>query len=113
MAVIYNLEFTRIDSELSIYINGRLRAAKFADPHLKINAKYQFYIERGEPINLSIVFYNGKSSNKSNAKHWEQERVAFTLYKSGDKRPMAKIHDYWEKQEGNEVNVKEYAYRLV
>jgi len=113
MAAIYNLEFTRVDSELSIYINGRLRATKFADPDLKINAKYQFYVERGEPIDLSIVLYNGTSIIKSNSKHWEQPRVAFTLYRSGDKRPIAMVHDYWEKQEETEANVKEYSYRLV
>ena len=113
MAAIYNLEFTRVDSELSIYINGRLRATKFADPDLKINAKYQFYVERGEPINLSIVLYNGGSNIKSNSKHWEQDRVAFTLYKSGDKRPVAMVHEYWENQEKSGANVKEYSYMLV
>ena len=111
MAAIYNLEFTRVDTELSIYINGRLRATKFVDHHLKINSKYQFYVESGEPVHLTIVLFSISSDN-SPFKPWEQARVAFTLYKTGAKRPIAMVHDNWTETDGKQVNVKEYSYLL-
>ena len=111
MAAIYNLEFTRVDTELSIYINGRLRATKFVDPHLTINSKYQFYVESGQPVHLTIVLYSISSENAP-SKPWDQARVAFTLYRTGAKRPLAMVHDNWVEKDGKHVNVKEYTYLL-
>ena len=112
MAAIYNLEFTRVDTELSIYINGRLRATKFLDANLKINSRYQFYVETGEPVQLTIVAYSILREDPL-SKPWDRARVAFTLHKTGTKRPIAMVHDNLEqKPDGKKVNVKEYSYVL-
>ncbi len=110
MAAIYNLEFTRIDNEVSIYINGRLRASNFAYDHPKMNVKYQFYVEKLYPVDLTIVFYYGQKKRQPTQKHWQQSRISFTLHKSGSKRPIAMIHDFWDL---SEASVREYSYHLT
>lgn len=112
MAAIYNLEFTRIDNEVSIYINGNLRATNFAHDDPKINAKYQFYVEKSQPAELTIVFYYGQKRSSSPPKPWNQARMAFTLHKSGSRRPIAIVHDYWDQGNDPQVKVREYSYTL-
>lgn len=112
MAAIYNLEFTRIDNEVSIYINGKLRAINFAYEDLSINARYQFYVEKDKPLELTIVFYYGQPKPTKDVKPWNQARRAFTLHKSGAKRPVANIHEYWEPLDSPKQVVKEYTYQL-
>jgi len=110
MAAIYNLEFTRIDNEVSIYINGRLRASNFAYDNPKMNVKYQFYVEKLYPVDLTIVFYYGQKKPQPTQKHWQQSRISFTLHKSGSKRPIAMVHDFWDL---SEATVREYSYHLT
>lgn len=112
LAAIYNLEFTRIDNEVSIYINGKLRATNFAYEDLSINARYQFYVEKGKPLELTIVFYYGQKKPSGDVKPWNQARRSFTLHKSGSKRPVASIHDYWGEMETPQHKVMEYTYQL-
>ena len=113
MAAIFNLEFTRIDNEVNIYINGRLRASNFAHDQPKINVRYQFYVEKLFPTELTIVFYYGQKKPTKIDKPWKQARMAFTLHKSGSKRPMAIVHDYWDLEQKPFIPVREFNYQLV
>ncbi len=112
MAAIYNLEFTRIDNEVSIYINGRLRATNFVHEDPKINVKFQFYVEKSQPAELTVVFYYGQRKPKTSKKPWNQARMAFTLHKSGSRRPIAIVHDYWDDNPDSKEVVKDYSYTL-
>jgi|GEM_PF-6743625 len=112
MAAIYNLEFNRIDHEVSIYINGRLRTSNFAHEDLKLNARFQFYVEKSKPTELTIVFYYGQKKTQTPQKPWDQSRISFTLHKSGSRRPVAVVHDFWEQASSSETSVKEYSYLL-
>ncbi len=112
MAAIYNLEFNRIDHEVSIYINGRLRTSNFAHDDLKLNAKFQFYVEKSKPTELTIVFYCAQKPNRAAQKPWDQSRISFTLHKSGSRRPVAVVHDFWGDEETEGSSVKEYSYTL-
>ena len=110
MAAIYNLEFTSADMEMSIYVNGKLRATKFADHGLRVNSKYQFYVEKGQPVHLTIVLLAHHKVLLGNCQ--DNFRVSFTLHRIGAKRPVAMIHDSWKLKTSQSVKMKEYSFVL-
>ena len=67
---------------------------------------------KSKPTELTIVFYYGQKKVKGGQKPWDQSRISFTLHKSGSRRPVAVVHDFWDHETPAETSVKEYSYIL-
>ncbi len=113
MSAIYNLEFTHLENEVCIYVNGRLRASNFHQDQPRVNIRYQFYVDKDRHADLTIVCYRGRNSAVHKHQQAQQKtKIAFTINKLGTKRPVTMVHDSWDTTDRPRSSIKEYSYLL-